>query len=206
MKTLSKIIAAVFLSVFVAGCAQDRSIYNPLTDFEEVHIATIFAMPEAQPSLNYSTDLLQRGRYLTGLFGCSSCHTDGALIGRVNSRRILAGSSTGIAYSSPFEDGLPGIVFPPNLTPDMETGLGTWTMDQIAQMVKVGTRDHSSGGSSVMPWSTFVNITDDDALAIAAYLKSLPPVRHEIPRNIPAGEPTSASYIFFGVYRGEITK
>jgi len=88
----------------------------------------------------------------------------------------------------------------------METGLGTWTMDQIAQMVKVGSGNHSSEGSTVMPWSTFVKITDEDALSIAAYLKSLRPVRHQVPNNTSPGQTTAASYIFFGVYRGEPTE
>ena len=127
-----------FLLIFAASCAENRTGYSPLVDFEQLDPTTIFAMPDALPSPNYSTEQLQRGRYMVGLLGCGSCHTDGALVGNVNQSRLLAGSNTGIAYSSPFIDDFPGIVYPPNLTPDLETGLGSWTMDRLVQMIKVG--------------------------------------------------------------------
>ncbi|MEX0962853.1 MAG: hypothetical protein WDZ52_02265 [Pseudohongiellaceae bacterium] len=175
--------------------------YNPLDDFEQLDPTTIFAMPEPIMTSNYSPEQLQRGRYMVGLLGCGSCHTDGALVGNVNQNRLLAGSSTGIAYSSPFVDDFPGVVYPPNLTPDLETGLGSWTMNRLVQMVRVGTTDHSSRSLPVMPWPAFVNITEDDAFAIAAYLKSLPPVSHQVPSNVPRGQKAPSPYVHFGVYQ-----
>lgn len=201
MNTLAKSFLAISILIVSAGCAENRVGYNPLEDFEQLDPATIFAMPDAQPSPNYSTEQLQRGRYMVGLLGCGSCHTDGALVGNVNQSRLLAGSSTGIAYSSPFVDDFPGIVYPPNLTPDMETGLGSWTMNRLVQMIRVGTTDHSSRSVPVMPWPAFVNITEEDAFAMAAYLKSLTPVRHQVPSNVNRGERSSAPYVHFGVYQ-----
>lgn len=144
-----------------------------------------------------------RGRYMVGLLGCGSCHTDGALVGNVNPERHLAGSSVGIAYTSPFVDSRPGIVYPPNLTPDMETGLGSWTVNRLVQMIRVGTTNHSSRSLPVMPWPAFAGITEEDAFAIAAYLKSLPPVRHEVPANVSRGQAASAPYVHFGVYQSK---
>ncbi len=201
MKQLGKISFVSYLLIFAAGCTETRVGYNPLDDFEQLDPTTIFAMPDAIPSPNYSTEQLQRGRYMVGLLGCGSCHTDGALVGNVNQSRLLAGSSTGIAYSSPFVDDFPGIVFPPNLTPDMETGLGSWTMNRLTQMIRVGTTDHSSRSVPVMPWPAFVNITEEDAFAMAAYLKSLPPVRHQVPSNVSRGQRTNAPFVHFGVYQ-----
>lgn len=201
MKVIGKISLLSYLLIFVAGCAETRVGYNPLDDFEQLDPATIFAMPEALPSPNYSTEQLQRGKYMVGLLGCGSCHTDGALVGNVNQSRLLAGSSTGIAYSSPFVDDFPGVVYPPNLTPDMETGLGTWTMNRLVQMIRVGTTDHSGRSVPVMPWPAFVNITEEDAFAMAAYLKSLPPVRHQVPSNVSPGQRSTAPYVHFGVYQ-----
>lgn len=175
--------------------------YNPLDDYEQLDPATIFATPEPQLSSTYSTEQLARGRYLIGLLGCGSCHTDGALVGVPNSSRLLAGSSTGIAYTSPFIDKNPGVVYPPNLTPDMETGLGSWTMDRLVEMVRVGTVDHSARTLPVMPWPAFASITNEDAFSIAAYLKSLAPVRHRVPSNVPRGRKASAPFVHFGVYQ-----
>jgi len=186
----------------VSGCTNNANTgYNPLDDFEQLDPATIFAMPEPLPSTTYTPAQTQRGKYMVGLLGCGSCHTDGALVGAPVNSRLLAGSSTGIAYTSPFVDVFPGVVYPPNLTPDLETGLGSWTMDRLVQMIRVGTVDHSSRTIPVMPWPAFVNITEEDAFAIAAYLKSLPPVRHQVPDNVPRGQRATAPYVHFGVYQ-----
>ena len=93
------------------------------------------------PSPNYSLEQLQRGRYMFGLLGCGSCRTDGALAVNVNQSRLFAGSSTGSAYNSPFADDFLGVVYPPNLTPNLETGLGSWTMKRLIQIIKFGTID-----------------------------------------------------------------
>ncbi|MFT4817628.1 MAG: hypothetical protein ACI80L_002300 [Pseudohongiellaceae bacterium] len=201
MKTLSNLLLANFLLIFTTGCAENPTGYNPLDDYEQLDPTTIFAMPEALPSPSYSPEQLQRGKYMTGLWGCGSCHTDGALVGNVNQSRLLAGSSTGIAYSSPFIDDFPGIVYPPNLTPDLETGIASWTIPRLVQMTRVGTSDHSSRSLPVMPWAAFVNITEEDAFAIASYLKSLTPVRHQVPSNVSRGQRSTAAYVHFGVYQ-----
>lgn len=184
-----------------AGCQSAPDYYNPLDDFEQLNPATIFATPEPLPSPNYSPEQIQHGKYLVGLLGCGSCHTDGALVGALDSSRLLAGSGTGIAYTSPFVDSNPGVVYPANLTPDMETGLGSWTMERLVTMIRVGTTEHSASSLPVMPWPANANIEYDDALSIAAYLKSLPPVRHEVPRNVRRGQRAAAPYVHFGVYQ-----
>ena len=200
MKSITRMLVSVVTLAALSCCETDRG-YNPLDDFEQLNPATIFASPDALPSPNYTPEQLSRGRYLVGLLGCGSCHTDGALVGAPDSRRLLAGSGTGIAYSSPFVDDYPGIVYPANLTPDMETGLGAWTMERLVTMIRVGTTEHSASSLPVMPWPAYAGITNDDALAIAAYLKSLPPVRHQVPANVARGRRSSAPYVHFGVYQ-----
>jgi hypothetical protein len=192
--------ATVSLCLFLTNC---ESGYNPLDDYEQLDPATIFATPDPLPSTSYSIEQLSRGKYLVGLLGCGSCHSDGALVGNPVEGRLLAGSQTGIAFTSPFVDKNPGVIYPPNLTPDMETGLGTWSINQLVQMVRMGTTDHSARSIPVMPWPAFSNITSPDALAIAAYLKSLAPVRHQVPRNVAPGQKASAEFIHFGVYQSQ---
>ncbi len=192
------------LAILLASCtAKVSTYYNPLDDYDQLDPTTIFAMPDPSPSSTYTVSQLQRGKYMIGLLGCGSCHTDGALIGNVNSSRLLAGSSVGIAYTSPLVDSFPGVVYPPNLTPDMETGLGSWTVNRLVQMIRVGTSDHASRSLPVMPWPAFASITEEDAFAMAAYLKSLPPVRHEVPANVLPGQPASAPFVHFGVYQSK---
>jgi mono/diheme cytochrome c family protein len=186
--------------VFLTSC---ESGYNPLDDYDQLDPATIFATPDPLPSTSYTVEQLNRGKYLIGLLGCGSCHSDEALVGNPVEGRLLAGSQTGIAFTSPFVDKNPGVVYPPNLTPDMETGLGTWSTNQLVQMVRMGTTDHSVRSLPVMPWPAYANITSPDALAIAAYLKSLAPVRHQLPRNVAPGQNAPAEFIHFGVYQSK---
>lgn len=202
--SLVKKSASLIGMCLLAACATNSSPdigYNPLNEFEQLDPASIFATPEPVPSPDYSTEQLDRGRYLVGLLGCGSCHTDGSLVGAPDNNRLLAGSATGIAYTSPFVDEDPGVVYPANLTPDMETGLGAWTMERLVTMIRVGTTEHSASSIPVMPWPAYASITYEDALAIAAYLKSLPPVRHRVPGNIAPGDTASAPYVHFGVYQ-----
>ena len=204
MKFSAKPLLSLSLVLMLANCGSSPvRDYSPLDDFEQLDPTTIFAMPDALPTPNYSDQQLQRGKYLVALLGCGSCHTDGALVGDVNSSRLLAGSSVGIAYTSPFEDDFPGVVYPPNLTPDMETGLGSWTINRLVQMIRVGTTDHSARSLPVMPWPAFAGITEDDAFSIAAYLKNLPPVRHDVPQNVLPGQQAPAPYVHFGVYQSK---
>ncbi len=198
MSNVYKFSYLIGLIVTLAGC---ESGYNPLDEYEQLDPATIFASPEPLPSPDYTPEQLSRGKYLIALLGCGSCHTDGALVGVPNSERLLAGSSTGIAYTSPFVNDYPGVIFPPNLTPDFETGLGGWTINRLVTMIRVGTTEHSGRSLPVMPWPAFAGISDTDAFAMAAYLKSLPPVHHQVPENVSEGEETSAAYVHFGVYQ-----
>lgn len=205
MRKLVKLFSLSAFIVATGACSvaePPEAGYNPLADFEQLDPATIFATPEPRPeATSYSTEQLSRGRYLVGLLGCGSCHTDGALVGNPNPNRLLAGSGTGIAYTSPFVDSNPGVVYPANLTPDMETGLGSWTMERLVTMIRVGTTEHSTSSLPVMPWPAYASITHEDALAIAAYLKSLPPVSHRVPANVRPGEPAAAPFVHFGVYQ-----
>jgi len=122
-------------------------------------------------------------------------------VGLPNQSQLLAGSDTGIAYSNPFQTRNPGIVYPSNLTPDPDTGIGDWTLQQITTMVQAGIDNHGSRTLPVMPWPSYTNINDEDALAIAMYLKSLPPVRHRVPANVAPGRRATAPYVHFGVYQ-----
>jgi hypothetical protein len=69
----------------------------------------------------------------------------------------------------------------PESTPDKDTGLGEWTSEQIVAAIRKGKRPDGSELSGVMPWASFSHLTDEDALAIAAFLKSLPAVANKTP-------------------------
>jgi mono/diheme cytochrome c family protein len=118
---------------------------------------------------------LARGKYLVTLAGCTDCHTPGHFLGKPDMTRFLGGSDVGFAIP-----GL-GTFVGRNLTPDKETGLGSWTRDQIATALTTGVRPDGRVLAPIMPWAAYARLTKADALAIAAYLQSLAPVRREVP-------------------------
>jgi hypothetical protein len=125
------------------------------------------------------------------------------LIGEPDAARLLAGSDTGIAWSNPLVERNPGIVYPANLTPDVETGIGSWSVEEVVQMIQTGVDKHSGQTLPVMPWPSYANIEREDATAIAEYLLSLPPVRHQVPRNVRPGQRADAPFVHFGIYRSK---
>lgn len=207
MGTAIKVILWSVPAMFIAaGCATDTSTeraQSPLQGYEEVEAAKVLDAPDPVPGTYAPENLYQveRGEYLVELLGCGSCHTDGALEGVPDFDKSLAGSSIGIAYSNPMGDDRPGIAFPPNLTPDSETGLGTWTDQQIMDAVRRGAGRHTNRRIVIMPWRGYSRMTEEDVAAIVAYLRSIKPVRHKVPDEVVPGQATDAPFVYFGVYR-----
>jgi hypothetical protein len=189
--------------VFSVGLAACSTPYNPLDDYEQLNPSTMLESPAAVANAQFTAEEIGRGQYLVGLLGCGSCHTNGALVGQPVAGQLLAGSDTGIAWSNPLASRDPGVVFPANLTPDVETGIGTWSVDDVVRMIQTGVDNHNGRTLPIMPWPAYANITPADARAIAAYLLSLPPVRHRVPDDVRPGQHTNADYIHFGVYRSK---
>jgi mono/diheme cytochrome c family protein len=116
-------------------------------------------------------DSVERGKYLVRAGGCVSCHTPPG-------GQKLAG---GRALATPF-----GIFYSPNITPDPETGIGRWTDPQFLRALREGVRPDGADYFPVFPYPSFTGITDSDALAIKAYLFSLPAVRRQNrPHDVP---------------------
>lgn len=129
---------------------------------------------------------VERGKYLVRIAGCMDCHTPGYFFGKPNMALYLGGSEVG------FEVPGLGVFHGPNLTMDKETGLGTWTDQQILDALQKGVRPDGRILAPVMPWRAFANFTKKDASAIVGYLKSLPPLKNKVPGPFgPNEKPTS---------------
>jgi mono/diheme cytochrome c family protein len=130
-----------------------------------------------------------RGEYLAAIMDCAGCHTPGALIGQPDMSRPLAGSDVG------FEIPGLGIFYPPNLTSDPETGLGKWSEADIVKAVRTGVRPDGRQLAPVMPYHSYGRLTDEDAAALAAYIKGLKPVDHQVPAIVGPSEKPKAPYL-----------
>ena len=135
-------------------------------------------------------DPVARGRYLTTIMSCNDCHTPGYFYGAPDTMRRLSGSDVG--WAGPW-----GVVHARNLTPDSATGIGTWTKEQIVHALRTGNTPDGSQLAPIMPWMSFTNLDENDAMAIAAYLKSLPPVTHKNLDRIPPGGKDVGAVIHF---------
>lgn len=204
MRKATRFITAAFTTVALASCANitETNAVDPLEGFEPVEPAAAPRAPAPAVS-SFDPGRVEHGRYLTDLLGCGNCHTDGTLMGKPDTSRIMAGSGIGIAISNPMQVRQPGIVFPSNLTPDPKTGLGGWSLSEIIRKIQTGIDRHGSASLPVMPWMTYGKLQPEDAEAIAMYLMSLPPVKHQVPKNVRPGHSTTAPYVHFGAYRSE---
>jgi hypothetical protein len=91
-----------------------------------------------------------------------------------------------------------GTTYPRNLTPDTATGIGSWTEEQIAIAIREGRRPDGSPILPPMPWPVFgVGLTHEEALDLAAYLKSIPAVSHPMPAVVPPGQTPAGPALVF---------
>lgn len=126
----------------------------------------VFAEPSAE-----------RGQYLVdGLAACGNCHTPRNPDGSFNTDLYLAGG---------FEiNELPAFdVYTPNITPDADTGIGGWSIEEIVTAIREG---HTPEGETIgppMPIGFYNNLSDDDAHSIARYLQSIPAIHNEVPES-----------------------
>jgi mono/diheme cytochrome c family protein len=104
----------------------------------------------------------ERGRYLAVAASCETCHT-------TEGGQPFAG---GRALKTPF-----GTFYTPNITPDRETGIGLWSEVQFLRALHEGVRPDGADYYPAFPYTSFTKLTDADALAIWAYLSSIPAVR-----------------------------
>lgn len=118
---------------------------------------------------------LKRGTYLAEhVSGCMDCHTlfrDGPN----GQESVAAMKGAGQLFPIP---GFPGRLVAPNITPDQETGTGTWTDDELARAIREGIGRDGRTLFPLMPYSHFRHMTDEDLASVVVYLRSLTPIRN----------------------------
>ena len=126
----------------------------------------------------YSAAAIARGRYLShALCECFECHSPLYDDDRVLPIETKLGAGDILNEKTR--------LVAPNITPDPETGAGRWTDDQLVRAIRQGISHDGRRLSVVMPYPTLSVLTNDDVHAIVAYLRSLPPVRNELPKWVP---------------------
>jgi mono/diheme cytochrome c family protein len=122
------------------------------------------ADPTGIPAALKNADVVRRGEYLARAADCMVCHTT----------RDGTKYAGGLAFPMPF-----GTLYSTNITPDKETGIGNYTDQDFLNAVQRGVRPDGAHLYPAMPVTSYTYMTDADALAIKAYLFSLPAVRSQ---------------------------
>lgn len=129
--------------------------------------------PEPDPAKGPISDLVKEGEYLAKVGDCAACHTS-----LQPDAKTFAG---GLGIKTPF-----GTIYSPNITPDEETGIGTWSDEDFLRAMHTGVAKGGKHLFPVFPYIYFTKVTKHDALAIKAYLFSLKPVHSvERPNQMP---------------------
>jgi mono/diheme cytochrome c family protein len=153
---------------------------------------------------------IKRGEYLVRIGGCHDCHTPfklGANGPEPDMSRMLsghpeglkmppppkldgpwvwAGAGTNTAFAGPW-----GVSYAMNLTPERVTGIGIWDEAMFKKTLRTG--KHWGVSRPIlppMPWQNIGSATDEDLSAVYAFLRSIPPIRNQIPDAVIAPPPT----------------
>jgi mono/diheme cytochrome c family protein len=124
--------------------------------------------PTGVPADFQETDPVARGRYLTQAADCQACHT-------AEGGKMFAG---GLAFRTAF-----GSIYSPNITPDVQSGIGAWSDADFLKAVHEGIARDGERLYPAFPYAAFTYLTDEDVLAIKAYLFTLAPVKNVPPEN-----------------------
>ncbi|WP_158754375.1 cytochrome c [Dyella sp. S184] len=137
--------------------------------FGGAHQPTSPAMSKVTAATLHDPALIARGEYLAAVGDCAGCHT-------AQGGAAFAG---GRSLATPF-----GNIPVPNITPDRETGLGNWSFEDFWQALHDGKGRHGEWLYPAFSYTSYTKVTHDDALAMFAYLQSLPSV------HLPSTAPT----------------
>jgi mono/diheme cytochrome c family protein len=175
-----------------------------------IGLAMLRATSSIAADATTSVDKAARGKYLVTIAGCNDCHTPlkmGPNGPEPDTSRMLSGHPeslvmppaptlpqgpwavtagvTSTAWSGPW-----GVSFTANLTPDLETGLGRWTLRNFKDTIRSGR--HLGRGRPIlppMPIPMYKHMTDEDLEAVFSYLRTIPAVSNRVPEPRPPAAP-----------------
>src|SRR5258708_2295171 len=120
---------------------------------------------------------LAQGKYLVdGVMGCFGCHTD-ADWSKPGAPPVAGREGSGHIWS---DQNLPWLIAP-NITPDKETGIGTWSDDALARAMREGIGHDGRALFPIMPYPNYRQMSDEDLASVIAYVRTVPAVLNQLP-------------------------
>jgi mono/diheme cytochrome c family protein len=176
---LKALVAFLRTTTPVNRANQPKKIGVPL--FESVFLPTWLAAfaPRETPPPTAPVAGVARGEYLVRAVGhCGECHSPRTVTQATDNSRFLAGNPKG-----------PEDAAVPNITPDADTGIGKWSVEQIAEYLGTGNRPDGDVAGGLMgevidgTLAGYKDMTKADRVAIAQYLKSIPAVKNRVEKK-----------------------
>jgi hypothetical protein len=165
----------------------ESTIPESVSDFPMNIIINTIPQPANFQSKPDTTDQLAYGAYLSNAAACIECHT------QVDKGQIIREQAYGGGREFQFPNG--AVVRSANLTQDAESGIGKWTREQFIERFKqyadsaytipsVGPNEFNT----IMPWTMYAHMSENDLSAIYTYLKTVKPISNTVVKFTPAGE------------------
>jgi mono/diheme cytochrome c family protein len=168
-RRIGRIIGVLVLLALVLGAWM---VIRPgplaFADGKRVPLEQYTGKPTGVPADFQEADPLARGKYLATAADCEACHT--------------AEHGKPFAGSRPFDTEY-GTIYSPNITPDPETGIGSWSDAEFLKAMHEGVGKDGKHLYPAFPYAAYTYLTDEDVLAIKAYLFSLPPEKNVAPAH-----------------------
>ena len=141
-----------------------------------------------EPKASTNTDSIQkviaRGDYLANhVAGCMDCHSKRDFSKYSGPAVPGTEGQGGEAFSHDLLNAIPGVVYARNITPDPETGIGSWSDDDILKALTQGINKKGDTLFPIMPYANFNHLAKSDLLGIIAYIRTLKPIKNKVPER-----------------------
>jgi len=180
MKTFLKIVGGIVLAVvaLAVGCISWLALRKPAS------------RPASTEKIEATPARVARGEYLvehvSDCLGCHSDHLD------TFGYPVKPGTEGQGGFIFDRNLGFPGVVAAQNITSDPADGLGNWTDGEVLRAIREGVDRKGDALFPMMPYQHLRHMSDDDAKAVVAYLRTLKPVHNQVPDAIVAPPPPAA--------------
>ena len=154
---------------------------------------------------SYTKEQVTKGKYLVEIMGCRDCHSPKKMTPQgpaIDFENDLSGHPSNMPLGKIDKASLKdwvlfnmmntaavgpwGVSYSANLTPH-ETGIGNWTEEQFIRALKEGKSKGLKTARPLlppMPWQNYVNLKNEDVVAMLAYLKSIKPIDNLVPQPL----------------------
>jgi mono/diheme cytochrome c family protein len=158
-------------------------------------VAYFTLLPRSRPAPDIQVALtpenIERGRYMAvNVLQCVDCHSErdwnlygGPPVEPIGAGRACMTRETIAAGVNAGQEHFPGRLCIRNITPDVETGIGSWTDGEVIRAAREGVNRDDRGLFPIMPYFIYKHVADDDMQAVVAYLRTLQPVQSVKPER-----------------------